>query len=219
MQNNYFSLRALKTLYPQGIRFMNSQCNTLVWYLLFVLWAGLVGLGILYIIYYSNQPSPTRPTPDSWPVSTELKLAKDKPTLLLFMHPYCSCSHATLENLARLVAHIHGKASIYILFLSPDSLPVDWYKTESWHQASEIPGIHVLADTNGHIAQQFQATTSGQVLLYSPRGQKWFSGGITPSRSHAGDNKGSLIIEHLILTHSKSDTYQTFVFGCPIFNL
>jgi hypothetical protein len=43
-----------------------------------------------------------------------------------------------------------------------------------------------------------------------------FSGGITGSRGHAGDNAGEMTLVSL-LTRGQADRSGTSVFGCPLF--
>jgi hypothetical protein len=70
-----------------------------------------------------------------------------------------------------------------------------------------------LCDEDGFEAKRFGAKTSGQVVLYAPKGALLFSGGITVSRGHQGSNPG---LESLItcLTQSNPDRTPWPVFGC-----
>jgi hypothetical protein len=53
-------------------------------------------------------------------------------------------------------------------------------------------------------------------MLYDVNGRLLFSGGITGSRGHAGDNAGRTAI--LALLHREaSGRNDTFVFGCSLF--
>ncbi len=56
----------------------------------------------------------------------------------------------------------------------------------------------MLRDDDGAEAKRFGAETSGQTLLYDERGTLAFSGGITGSRGHAGDNAGRASLLALI---------------------
>ena len=50
--------------------------------------------------------------------------------------------------------------------------------------------MRVVNDVEGVEARRFGAQTSGTTSLYSPDGRLLFSGGITSSRGHEGDNAG-----------------------------
>jgi len=65
-------------------------------------------------------------------------------------------------------------------------------------------------------ARRFGVETSGQTLLYDAGGRLIFSGGITGSRGHAGDNAGEAALVAL-LTSGQADRRATSVFGCPLF--
>ena len=54
-------------------------------------------------------------------------------------------------------------------------------------------------------------------MLYSASGVLQFSGGIVPSRGHAGDNLGLSAIVSLVSTGTSS-TIRTSVFGCSLHN-
>jgi hypothetical protein len=53
------------------------------------------------------------------------------------------------------------------------------------------------------------------VLLYDRAGQLQFTGGITGSRGHAGDNTGRDSVIRL-LTGGGAARRHAFVYGCPI---
>jgi hypothetical protein len=81
--------------------------------------------------------------------------------------------------------------------------------------AAEIPGVTVLSDVDGTEARKFGAETSGHTFLFDHLGRLLFSGGITQSRGHAGDNAGESAIVSLANTRTSSQT-KTFVFGCSL---
>ena len=62
---------------------------------------------------------------------------------------------------------------------------------------------------------RFGAATSGQVLLYDPKGQLMFAGGLTPDRGHLGDSPGRQRILSLVKTGA-ADAKESLVFGCPL---
>jgi len=181
-----------------------------------LVWAGVIIYGVVILMQYQNKPGITQITSSQWPNPPGISLAKNQPTMLLFMHPYCPCSRATLDNLSRLLVKTHNKVQIYILFFSSSKFPQKWVLSDTWNEASKLPGVHVLIDRDGRIAKQFQASISGQVLLYGTNGHKLFDGGITPSRGHSGDSSGSARIESLILKQTQPIFRSVAVFGCPI---
>ena len=74
----------------------------------------------------------------------------------------------------------------------------------------------MVVDDNGVEARRFHAVTSGQTALYDIEGRLLFSGGITGSRGHSGDNAGRSAIVSLLNTGDAERT-ETSVFGCPLY--
>lgn len=114
------------------------------------------------------------------------------------------------------MAHAQGLVNVNVLFVKPREFSEDWGKTDLWNSATRIPGVKVLTDDDGVEAALFRSLTSGQAMLYDANSRLVFSGGITASRGHAGDNEGRSAIMSW-LTKGAATTKQTVVFGCPLF--
>lgn len=178
-------------------------------------WLGMVLAGMGFMVWYENAPGTAGRTPKRVPEECGLKLAADRPTLVMYAHPHCPCMRASLEELAKLVAQCPGKAEVRVSFFKPKDLDAAWAMSELWACAEAIPGVTVSNDEDGRQAASLGAETSGHVVLYAPDGSLMFSGGITPSRGHEGDNAGRSALTAL-LTGGAGDTRETFVFGCPL---
>jgi hypothetical protein len=86
--------------------------------------------------------------------------------------------------------------------------------------------VTAVADPDGEEAQRFGAATSGHVLLFDPAGELRFSGGITASRGHVGDNDGCDRLIRLLTAGVGAErpsgvgipavSRQPLVYGCPI---
>jgi hypothetical protein len=174
----------------------------------------VAGLWVLWA--YDNAPGAGANAPARWPADTTLERAAGRPTLVLLAHPQCSCTRATLTELAEALARAHTRPKTYVLFLKPESVSDGWEQTDLWRTAAALPDVTVVRDDDGREARKFGAFTSGQTLLYDSRGTLLFSGGITGARAHAGDNAGRSAIVAL-LNHGQSDRTGTSVFGCPLF--
>jgi hypothetical protein len=150
------------------------------------------------------------------PQKMSLNGERNKPTLLVFAHPQCPCSRATISELDRLWLLCKNRVKVEVYVLAPADQPSEWAKGPLWKQACEIPGIEVKLDKNGAMASQYRVHTSGQTLLYSADGKLLFSGGITASRGHEGDNAGRDAIVSLV-NGGKSAVSNTAVYGCALF--
>jgi hypothetical protein len=138
------------------------------------------------------------------------------PTLLIFLHPLCPCSSASIDELKEIVGRCGDHVRLHAVVLRTDSLVREGAgKIE--RSLAEVPGARIWPDAGGALARRFGVLTSGHVLLYDPSGRLTFSGGITPSRAHRGDNFGRSAILAAILG-DPSDRGSAPVFGCPLFD-
>jgi hypothetical protein len=179
-------------------------------------WLGAAALGLWVLWRYDNTPGEAARAPRQWPALTTLARASDRPTLVMLAHPHCTCTGASLGELAEAIARAGTPPKTYILFMTPNGFADGWEQTALWRTASALPGVTVVRDDEGHVAQLFGAATSGQTLLYDPHGTLLFSGGLTGARAHAGDNPGRQALVNLL--NRESAPSRTSVFGCPLFN-
>lgn len=180
-----------------------------------VVWLGLSCGGLALLAWYGGSPGTSQAAPLQWPVDSRIHLSERGATLIVFAHPRCPCTRASLGELEKIVAHSGGSVTTWVVFLKPVDSDDAWDQTDLVTTAAAIPGVHILHDLDGVEARRFGATTSGQALLFSDRGELLFSGGITLARGHAGDNPGRSAIESY-LTNRTPACRQTPVFGCPI---
>ena len=75
--------------------------------------------------------------PRSGPPKAGLSRATDAPTLVLFAHPQCSCTRASLGEFAEILARATTRPRTYIVFLKPVGFGVDWEKTDLWRAATQ----------------------------------------------------------------------------------
>jgi len=120
-----------------------------------------------------------------------------------------------MAELERILAKSPENVKPWIVFYKPADADNSWEKTDLCRWAEAIPGARIAFDPGGAEARRFGAATSGEVVVYSRDGRLVFSGGITGSRGHEGDNTGkSAVLD--ILNHGDSKYQTTPVFGCSI---
>src|SRR5207302_10314677 len=85
-----------------------------------VLWIPAVGTGVRSLLRYSNTPGRAGTPPAEWPRGASVPPPRDRAALLVFAHPQCPCSQATMEELARIVANAREKLDIYVFFYAPE---------------------------------------------------------------------------------------------------
>jgi len=178
-------------------------------------WLMVVGTGFFVLENYQNAKGSVGRTPSNWPPQTQIVLDHERNNLLMFVHPHCPCSRASIEELNRLLSRCHGHVAVQVWFFKPAGFPADWTRSDLWRSTAAIPGVTVRDDPDGAQARMFGAETSGYVLLYDPRGQLRFKGGITGSRGHAGDNDGESAIVSLLAGRDVNMS-QTPVYGCSL---
>jgi len=181
-----------------------------------LVWLGMVGIGLSWMWKYEATPGVVTAAQMQWPDDSQIERNPDCPTLVVFAHPHCPCTRATIGELAMVVDHCPERVAVRVLFFKPPGFSAGWEKTDLWSSAGAIPGVKVVCDVNGTEAKRFRATTSGHSLLYHQDGQLLFSGGITGSRGHSGDNAGRSAIESFVMNGQSNQQQQTFVFGCAL---
>ena len=180
-----------------------------------ILWISLV-LACLYILlrYQSLAGEPASP-PHTWPAPSQLSLGESH-TLLLFVHPGCTCTRASLRQLERFTAKKWPGLKTYAIFSTPPGTDPDFHHTDLWRLAERVPLITARLDQDGRLSREFGCQTSGQVLLYDGDGRLQFSGGITDSRGHEGDSVGLESLDTLL--RRQTGVSETKVYGCPLFS-
>lgn len=179
-------------------------------------WLTAVLAAMAVLTRYSSAPGPTGDVRRTWPADSEITRKPGKLSLLLFAHPKCPCTRATIGELAVVMRHCREQIDCHVLFLRPSSKPNDWAHTDLWQSASEIPGVNVAVDLDGREAMRFGAATSGAAVLFDSDGRLLFHGGITAARGHAGSNLARDSVIALARNESPSCT-DAPVFGCELF--
>lgn len=183
--------------------------------LLLTLWCGACTLGFLHANAYSATPGQSRPAPSIFPSDGGVALAPEQSTLILFLHPRCSCSLATLDQLEVLLARLgENRPRVGVLMFIPGGAGQDWTESKLWERARALADV-VETDEGGWKGRRFGAYTSGACALYGADGKLLYSGGVTDSRGHAGASEGGSAIV-AILSGQPSEKRFASTFGCQI---
>jgi hypothetical protein len=180
-------------------------------------WLLAVAAGMLLLWRYKAAPGRAADGPARWPAESKIRHTPDRATLVMFAHPHCPCTKASLEELEYVMSRVHDKVDATVLFIRPQGVTDDWTNTATLERAREITGVSVLIDDDGKEASRFGSWVSGQVLLYDASGALMFAGGITGSRGHIGDNIGR---ERLLsfIQSGTADAPTAHVYGCDLFD-
>jgi hypothetical protein len=184
----------------------------------FLLWVLVITFGFGALVRSAGFAGDDKRGSASWPGQTHLTRDRARPTLIIFAHPRCPCTRATLGELERIMARAHGGLSAQVLFVDPPGTGAGWARQDGlWRTAEKIPGVELMEDVDGKEARLFGARTSGRTLFYDTEGRLLFQGGITAARGHAGDNAGEDAIGALI-ANQKTERRETPTFGCSLFD-
>lgn len=178
-------------------------------------WTLILVAGFHWLISYEMRGGEVAPLMAKWPAGAALPFDSQRYNLVMFAHPKCPCTRASLDELETVLMQGRGKINAIVCFIDPEDAPAEWADTSLERAAKAIPGVNVLLDRDGVVAKEFGAMTSGQVLMFDHLGRGIFSGGITSSRGHAGENRG----RNLVLALANGADFrptQTPVFGCGL---
>jgi hypothetical protein len=184
--------------------------------LLSAAWLLASATGLLLLADYDSKPGGAAHPPLQWPGGVSLQRNPLKPALILFLHPHCPCSRASVSELARLVRSHPGAFDIHVVFNRPAEVAVDWPQSDIWKSTSADPGLDVVVDHGGLLTGQFGVKTSGQVLIYDGRGSLRFNGGITAGRGHPGESVGGMLVKAIAEGRGTEGSAGCPTFGCPL---
>ncbi len=184
------------------------------WAGVLAVWVSAVGLGLGGAAYASSRPGRAASAPHDWPSETHLVRTVGRPTLLLFVHPRCPCTRASLRELSRTMARAQGRIDVTILMSGPTKADhVPFGGLDAFELARAVPGANVVVDSAE--VGRFGVFTSGQVLLYDADGTLTFHGGITQARGHEGPSAGGEAILRAALREPPR-LGTSSVFGCGL---
>ena len=180
----------------------------------FAVWGAATAGGLYTIAAHGAAAGVAADAPTTLGVSLR---SAGRPSLIIAAHPSCPCTRATFNELDRILAapDLTGHVDADVVVLFAGSPKRDRVADDLRSRAEAMKGVRVIDDPKQEIAKGLGAHTSGTVLFYDAKGALKFSGGITPSRGHEGDNAGADSI-HKLLAASKDSVRSTPVYGCSL---
>lgn len=179
------------------------------------IWFALLITGHVVLFEYEMTEGPLGNSKRIFPEKSAVQLTHGRQNIVLFLHPACPCSAATVDEFHELMHEGESDSIGKVVFFMPPEQESEWALLPIISSVKRIPNVSISYDTNGSQADLFGATTSGHVLIYDGRGILQFSGGITGSRGHTGNNKNLEIAKNTII--AKNPKFVTTpVFGCSL---
>ena len=179
-----------------------------------MLWAGTIAATYRAVRRFESTPGFAANAPAQWPQRSVVPRHDGEWSLVMLVHPHCSCSRASVAELRAVLEKAPPRLRTSVLVYRPDGVKPGWEQTDVVRSASRIRRAQVILDANGAEAERFGGFTSGQTFLYDDRGALRFAGGITSLRGHAGLNRGRADVIDIANGRAESGTHP--VFGCAI---
>lgn len=177
------------------------------------IWVAVVATGFVLLEWHSGTAGVAPPPAELKPASLKPAQAEG-PQLIMFAHPRCACTRASLRQLERLLARTAELTDVRIVFLQSPTNDADWQDAPLVQQARNLSNVEVDWAAENELSASYGRLTSGHVLFYGPQGDLLFSGGLTNARGHEGPSAGT----DAILAHLRGEAAENRapVFGCSL---
>lgn len=173
-------------------------------------WLAAVVGGLVAASVYGVTPGAESTAPLRFPEGSSIVARAGRHTVVLFVHPECACSRASLRALARLERETHGEIDTTVVLAGA---PIERGAIDPAAVARLVPRARVVVGEDE--ARRFRVRTSGQVLAYDPGRALVFSGGITAGRGHDGPSLGGESLARIV-NGEEPLARSTAVFGCSL---
>jgi hypothetical protein len=179
----------------------------------FLCWLIAVGISFHILFNYSGEAGRVGSVPAAWPKQSQLHFQNEY-ELVMFVHPGCTCSSASLSELSRLLSK-EEKLKAQVVFMKTKKLDSLFVENDLVKKAQLLPRTKLYFDQDGVEAKKFGALTSGHTFLFHHEKGLLFNGGLTAARGHEGKSQGQESIEQIL--QNKPYRKVASVFGCDIF--
>lgn len=181
-----------------------------------LLWFVVAVSGLSLFGAYQNREGDRGAVPGQWPAKSRISRSTNGSTLLVFLHPNCPCSRASVHSLQRILAAVPTANRPRTIFVFRRAATDDWrVRSLLADAAAATPDATFLQDFDLQESARFGTQVSGHVLVYDRAGQLVFDGGITPDRGQEGESvSGTRLYD--ALADSTGPAAHTAVFGCSL---
>jgi hypothetical protein len=180
-------------------------------------WLGLIVVAFQPLLAYQSKAGKEAAAVEMWPKDSALPRTADGATVIMFMHPQCPCSTASLNELDHVSAKVGSSFRAVVVIEQPHYMDAAWSNSAHAKHSARLRGVTTVFDRGQLEASRFGATTSGDTFVYASDGHLLFHGGITPGRGHEGDCAGADTVISLLRGRA-AEVRATPSFGCGLFN-
>jgi len=191
------------------------------WCGLGVVWCGLAILVWSFLLKHTYRPMPTAAGVTSWPDETGVLKSNDTQDavgrfrIVVFVHPLCPCTRATLHKFDESLTRLPGDTAVSVVFVIAGLKMSDVIDSDNVAFARRLPGVEVRFDATGDESRRFGASVSGEVFAFNRQGCRVFHGGVTSGRGHEDASVGQRHLERLAAGFA-DEAYTGPVFGCAL---
>ncbi|HTI51110.1 MAG TPA: hypothetical protein VL475_09165 [Planctomycetaceae bacterium] len=183
-----------------------------VWVGIGCAWCVLLGAGWWHLCRYTYRPSAVATTLSEWPHETAFAPSSGF-RIVMFVHPLCPCSDASIRELENSLARMPAKVSVTVIAVTAGLTAEDLESSGLIAELSAMPRIGLYVDATGAERKRFGAAVSGEVVAFDANGRRVYHGGLTPGRGHQGESVGQGQLEALARGESAAPC-ESPVFGC-----
>lgn len=180
-------------------------------------WILALPTGLLALAFYINTPGPSGGIPARWPNNDVLHRTPERSCFVLFIHPHCPCTRASIRQLERALALAPQSVDVWGIVYEPLGVPTTWTTTGLVDLVRSLPGARITIDRDGVLTKRFGVRTSGHLLAYDRHGELVFEGGLVPARGHEGLSEGFEAICKMV-RGERPGVRRTPSYGCTIVN-
>ena len=188
--------------------------NYYKWQIMLLVTGGLVLSALVMGFYQFALKSGDHQAIAAWQDNLDLPLIEPGPNLVMFLHPRCGCSLASLKELKQLVDRSPADLKVTLVIMKYEQVP-DADEKDFQEGLKGIRGARILRDPAGNMAKNLGAMTSGITYLVANDRKIIFQGGLTPSRGHEGETIGQAFILDWLRTRREATVLEK-VFGCGL---
>ena len=134
--------------------------------------------------------------------------------MVVFLHPHCPCSRATLDAIKEILKNRSASIQINAVFVVPPEVQSGWEESPLLEECRSIPGIVTSLDFGGKESNLFGAKTSGDVFIFNSQGKVIFSGGITNGRGQVWTDRERETFESALTSPNHIEHAPTY--GCAL---
>lgn len=179
------------------------------------IWLLAISAGMGWWIVHDRTPGASAATGNSWPSNASMVLSEQTGTVIMFVHPHCPCTRASLAKLDSALAACAQKPRVYVVVSPIERDASKTLASANYRRAEQITGAVCIIDDDRRAQARFGAATSGQVVYFDSRGDLKFSGGLTAERG--GMAPGGVEQQFVAAVRDTAPSLVLApVFGCPL---